>query len=148
MTKINSTTQEISLFIFFSKLWSPISTAVQVVQVRVWSPGAEIPIYNIVTHTWPSFLVSQASTTVYQKEQIWIKISNENTGWPRPLIFIRNGHEMCLTTIQILWFLKICLQSFMVKNVCKKMVFVTLYFSFEIFINKWFFDKLGRCLWN
>ena len=25
------------------------------VQVRVWSPGAEIPIYNIVTHTWPSF---------------------------------------------------------------------------------------------
>ena len=66
VTKINSTTQKNDLY--FSKLWSPISMAVQVVQVRVWSPGAEIPIYNIVTHTWPSFLVSQASTTVYQKE--------------------------------------------------------------------------------
>ena len=66
VTKMNSTTQKKSVY-FFSKIWSPISMAVQ---VRVWSPGAEIPIYNIVTHTWPSFLVSQASTTVYQKEQI------------------------------------------------------------------------------
>ena len=78
VTKMNSKTQKKNQFLFFfSKLWSPISMAVQ---VRVWSPGAEIPIYNIVTHTWPSFLVSQASTTVYQKEHM--ELQGDTVGVP------------------------------------------------------------------
>ena len=42
------------------------------VQVTVWSPVAEIPIYNSHTHMAIIF-VSQASTTVNQKEQMEIQ---------------------------------------------------------------------------